>query len=180
MQEPKVRLTDIAKLRQRAREHLEDGAVTTGYRADRPQVLRLLNEALATELVCWLRYRRHYFMAKGIHAEVAASEFLQHSNQEAEHADLLAARIIQLRGEPNFSPEGLAERSHAEYVAGGTLKEMLQEDLVAERIAIESYGEVIRFIGGDDPTSRILLESILATEEEHADDLAGLLDGIRN
>ncbi len=180
MQEPKVRLTDIATLRQRAREHLEDGAVTTGYRADRQQVLRLLNEALATELVCWLRYRRHYFMAKGIHAEVAASEFLQHSNQEAEHADLLAARIIQLRGEPNFSPEGLAERSHAEYVAGGTLKEMLQEDLVAERIAIESYGEVIRFLGGDDPTSRILLESILATEEEHADDLAGLLDGIRN
>jgi bacterioferritin len=180
MQEPKVRLTDVAKLRQRAREHLEDGAVTTGYRADRQQVLRLLNEALATELVCWLRYRRHYFMAKGIHAEVAASEFLQHSNQEAEHADLLAARIIQLRGEPNFSPEGLAERSHAEYVAGGTLKEMLQEDLVAERIAIESYGEVIRYIGGDDPTSRILLESILATEEEHADDLAGLLDGIRN
>jgi len=180
MQEPKVRLTDIATLRQRAREHLEDGAVTTGYRADRQQVLRLLNEALATELVCWLRYQRHYFMAKGIHAEVAASEFLQHSNQEAEHADLLAARIIQLRGEPNFSPEGLAERSHAEYVAGGTLKEMLQEDLVAERIAIESYGEVIRFLGGDDPTSRILLESILATEEEHADDLAGLLDGIRN
>jgi len=180
MQEPKVRLTDIATLRQRAREHLEDGAVTTGYRADRQQVLRLLNEALATELVCWLRYRRHYFMAKGIHAEVAASEFLQHSNQEAEHADLLAARIIQLRGEPNFSPEGLAERSHAEYVAGGTLKEMLQEDLVAERIAIESYGKVIRFLGSDDPTSRILLESILATEEEHADDLAGLLDGIRN
>ena len=180
MQEPNVRLTDIATLRQRAREHLEDGAVTTGYRADREAVLRLLNEALATELVCWLRYRRHYFMAKGIHAEVAASEFLQHSNQEAEHADLLAARIIQLRGEPNFSPEGLAERSHAEYVAGGTLKEMLQEDLVAERIAIESYGEVIRFIGGDDPTSRILLENILATEEEHADDLAGLLDGIRD
>jgi bacterioferritin len=180
MNESRSRLSDIATLRQNAREHLENGAVTVDYRADRKQVLRLLNEALATEIVCWLRYRRHYFMAKGIHAEVAAAEFLEHSNQEAGHADLLAARIVQLRGEPNFSPDGMAARSHAEYVAGETLQEMLQEDLVAERIAIASYGEVIRYLGSDDPTTRILLEGILATEEEHADDLAALLDGIRS
>jgi bacterioferritin len=180
MDDSKTRLSDIATLRQNAREHLENGAVTTDYRADRKQVLRLLNEALATEIVCWLRYRRHYFMAKGIHAEVAAAEFLEHSNQEAGHADLLAARIVQLRGQPDFSPDGMAARSHAEYVAGETLKEMLQEDLVAERIAIASYGEVIRHLGSDDPTTRTLLERILATEEEHADDLAALLDGIRS
>jgi bacterioferritin len=119
-------------------------------------------------------------MAKGIHAEVADGEFLEHSDQEAKHADQLAARIVQLRGEPNFSPAGLLTRSHAEYVEGGTLRELLQEDLVAERIAIESYREMVRYIGDDDSTTRILLERLLATEEEHADDLAGLLDEIRN
>ena len=171
-------LTDITTLRKRARSHIEDGAVTDDYRGDRKTVLRLLNEALATEVVCWLRYKRHYFMAKGIHAEAAASEFLEHANQENQHADELAARIVQLRGEPNFSPVGLLDRSHAEYVEGKTLKEMLVEDLVAERIAIDSYREMVRFISDDDPTTRTLLEGILATEEEHADDLASLLDGL--
>lgn len=171
-------LTPVTTLRRRARENLENGAVTNDYRGDRGEVLRLLNEALATEIVCWLRYRRHYFMAKGIHAEVAAGEFLEHSNVEAQHADQIAARIVQLQGEPDFSPEGMLERSHAEYVAGTTLAEMLQEDLVAERVAIESYREMIRFLGDDDPTTRILLEGILATEEEHADDLSGLLAGM--
>jgi bacterioferritin len=172
--------TTVESRRQRAREHLENGAVTPDYDADRATVLRLLNEALATEIVCWLRYRRHYFMAQGIHAEVAAAEFLQHSNQEARHADLLARRIVQLRGEPDFAPDGLTARSRAGYVEGRTLREMLQEDLVAERIAIDSYRESIRYLGADDPTTRVLLEGILATEEEHADDMAGLLAGMRS
>jgi bacterioferritin len=174
------RFTAVETQRQRARQHLENGAVTQDYHADRATVVRILNEALATEIVCWLRYRRHYFMAKGIHAEVAASEFLQHSNQEAGHADLLAARIVQLRGEPDFAPDRLTAHSHAEYVEGRTLHEMLQEDLVAERIAIDSYRETIRYLGADDPTTRVVLEGILATEEEHADDLAGLLEGMRS
>jgi len=168
-------LSDIKTLRARARQHIERGAVTEGYKADRATVLRLLNEALATEIVCVLRYKRHYFMASGIHATSVAQEFLQHANEEQGHADQIAARIVQLGGEPNFSPEGLASRSHAEYVEGGSLVEMIQEDLVAERIAIESYGEMIRFLGNDDPTSRRMLEGILAMEEEHAEDLATLL-----
>jgi bacterioferritin len=168
-------LSDIKTLRARARQHIERGAVTEGYKADRATVLRLLNEALATEIVCVLRYKRHYFMASGIHATAVAQEFLQHANEEQGHADQIAARIVQLGGEPNFSPEGLASRSHAEYVEGGSLVEMIQEDLVAERIAIESYGEMIRFLGNDDPTSRRMLEGILAMEEEHAEDLATLL-----
>jgi len=136
----------------------------------------MLNEALATEIVCMLRYKRHYFMARGVHAETVAAEFLQHAQQELEHADQIAARIVQLGGEPDFSPDTLTRRSHAEYVPGNTLVDMIKEDLVAERIAIDSYKEMIAVIGDDDPTTRRMLESILAVEEEHADDLAGLLD----
>ena len=135
----------------------------------------MLNEALATEIVCVLRYRRHHFMADGLHAEPVAQEFLQHAIEEQAHADEIAARIVQLGGAPNFSPEGLASRSHSEYDESESLVEMIREDLVAERIAIESYGEMIRYLGNDDPTTRRMLEGILAMEEEHADDLAGLL-----
>jgi bacterioferritin len=176
----KMFLTDLKTLRARARQHIEQGAVTPGYRADREVVLRLLNEALATEIVCTLRYKRHYFMASGIHSHSVATEFLEHANEEQVHADRIAARIIELRGAPNFSPEGLLSRSHAEYVEGSSLADMIKEDLVAERIAIDSYGEMIRFIGDDDPTTRRLLEDILASEEEHAEDLASLLEGLRH
>ena len=168
-------LTDIQKLRKRARQHIEDGAVTPGYRADRKTVVKLLNEALATELVCVLRYKRHQFMATGIAAQSVAAEFLQHATEEQAHADLLAARIVQLGGEPDFSPEGLATRSHAEYVEGEDLASMIEEDLVAERIAIDSYGEMIRYVADKDPTTRRMLEGILAVEEEHAEDMADLL-----
>jgi bacterioferritin len=170
--------TDIRAIRERAREHMERGAVIEGYRADREAVVKLLNDALATELVCVLRYKRHYFTASGLRAEPAAAEFLEHARQEQEHADSLATRIVQLGGEPDFNPEGLAGRSHSEYVEGGNLREMLRENLVAERIAIESYGEMVRFLGDDDPTTRRLLEDILAVEEEHANDLSGLLVGM--
>lgn len=169
-------LTDIKTLRQRARQHIEQGAVTEGYSADRETVIKLLNEALATEIVCVLRYKRHYYMATGIHAESVAAEFLQHANDEQGHADLIAQRIVQLGGAPNFSPEGLLTRSHAEYVEGDTLNDMIKEDLVAERIAIDSYREMITFVGNDDPTTRRMLEGILAMEEEHADDLVNLLE----
>lgn len=170
-----AQLTDIATLRQRARQHIEEGAITEGYSADREEVLKLLNASLATELVCYLRYKRHYFMATGLKASVAAAEFLEHAQQELAHSDLLAERIMQLGGEPDFNPEGLTGRSHAEYVEGKSLKEMITEDLVAERIAIDSYREIITFLGNDDPTTRRLFEEILAQEEEHADDLADLL-----
>ena len=169
-------LTDIQTLRERARKHIENGAVTEGYTADRETVVKLLNEALATEIVCVLRYKRHYFMASGIHAEGVAAEFLEHANDEQGHADQIAQRIVQLNGEPNFNPEGLLMRSHAEYVEGTTLTDMIQEDLVAERIAIDSSREMISYFGNDDPTSRRMLEGILAVEEEHADDLVNLLD----
>lgn len=169
-------LTDIKTLRERARKHIENGAVTEGYTADRETVVKLLNEALATEIVCVLRYKRHYFMASGIHAEGVAAEFLEHANDEQGHADRLAQRIVQLQGEPNFNPEGLLMRSHAEYVEGTSLTDMIQEDLVAERIAIDSYREMITYFGNDDPTSRRMLEEILAVEEEHADDLVSLLE----
>jgi bacterioferritin len=168
-------LTDIKTLRERARKHIEKGAVTEGYSADRETVIKLLNEALATELVCVLRYKRHYFMANGIHADSVAAEFLEHANDEQGHADQIAARIVQLGGEPNFNPEGLLTRSHAEYVEGDTLTDMIKEDLVAERIAIDSYREMVRYFGNDDPTSRRMIEGILAVEEEHADDLVSLL-----
>jgi len=171
-------LTDIKTLRARARKHIEQGAVTEGYKADRKTVIKVLNEALATEIVCVLRYRRHYFMASGINADSVAAEFLQHSNDEQGHADQIAQRIVQLGGEPNFSPEGLLTRSHAEYVEGETLTDMIKEDLVAERIAIDSYRDIIQYLGNDDPTSRRLMETILAVEEEHADDLVSLLGNI--
>jgi bacterioferritin len=169
-------LTDIKTLRERARQHIQNGAVTQGYTADRETVVKLLNEALATEIVCVLRYKRHYFMASGINAESVATEFLEHANEEQGHADSIAQRIVQLKGEPNFNPEGLLSRSHAEYVEGTTLIDMIKEDLVAERIAIDSYREMINYFGTDDPTSRRLMEEILAVEEEHADDLVNLLE----
>jgi bacterioferritin len=168
-------LTDIEALRKRARRHIEEGAVTEGYKGDRKTVIKLLNEALATEIVCILRYKRHHYMATGIHAQAVAAEFLQHANEEQMHADQIAQRITQLGGAPDFSPEGLTTRSHSEYVEGETLVEMIKEDLVAERVAIDSYGDMIRYIGDDDPTTRRMLEGILAMEEEHADDLANLL-----
>jgi bacterioferritin len=171
-------VTDIQTLRARARRHIEQGAVTEGYRADRETVIRLLNEALATELVCVLRYKRHHCMASGIHAQSVGQEFLQHATEEQLHADQLAQRIVQLGGAPNFSPEGLLTRSHSEYVEGESLLDMIQEDLVAERIAIESYREMIQYFGNDDPTTRRLMETILAVEEEHAEDLVSLLKKI--
>ncbi|BAV34068.1 bacterioferritin [Sulfuricaulis limicola] len=173
-------LSDIQTLRKRARQHIEGGAVTSGYAADRKTVIKLLNEALATEIVCVLRYKRHYFMAAGIHADPVATEFLEHANEEMLHADRIAERIVQLRGEPNFSPDGLSLRSHAEYVEGDSLKEMIKEDLVAERVAIESYREMVAYIAEKDPTTRRMLEEILASEEEHADDLASLLEGLKD
>ena len=168
-------LSDVRTLRERARRHIEQGAVTPSYKADVQTVVKLLNQALATEIVCVLRYKRHYYMATGINAPQAQQEFLQHANDEQMHADQIAARIVQLGGEPNFSPEGLASRSHAEYVEGESLEEMIKEDLVAERVAIDSYGEMIRYLGDRDPTTRRMLETILAAEEEHAEDLASLL-----
>lgn len=171
-------LTDVKTLRERARQHVDEGAVTAGYHADRETVLRLLNEALATEIVCMLRYRRHHFMAKGIHSSGIAEEFLAHSNEEQSHADMIAARIVQLGGSPDLAPNQLAQRSHAEYVEGSTLVEMINEDLVAERIAIDSYREMVQYIGDRDPTTRRLFEQILAVEEEHADEMADLLEGL--
>ncbi|MBB1630777.1 bacterioferritin [Cupriavidus sp. UME77] len=169
-------MSDVKTLRERARKHIEDGAVTQDYDADRTTVLKLLNEALATELVCVLRYRRHFFMAKGIHAEPVAAEFKVHSDEEQGHADRIAARIVQLGGAPDFSPDTLTSRSHAEYVAAGSLTDMIKENLVAERIAIESYREMVQYLGERDPTTRRMLEEILAVEEEHADELADMLD----
>ena len=168
-------LTDVTELRRRARQHMEEGAVTEGYRGNKDTIIKLLNEALATELVCVLRYKRHYFMAQGIHSDPIAAEFLQHANEEQGHADQLAGRIVALGGSPNFSPEGMTSRSHSEYVEGKTLLDMIKEDLVAERVAIDSYTEMIRYVGDNDITTRRMLESILAVEEEHADDLASFL-----
>ena len=168
-------LTDVKTLRERARKHIENGAVTEGYTANRENIINILNEALATEIVCVLRYKSHYFRADGINASAAAAEFLEHANQEQQHADWLAERIVQLGGKPNFSPEGLLSRSHAEFIEGENLREMIEEDLIAERIAIDSYREVARYLGDQDPTSRRLMEDILAQEEEHAEDMAGLL-----
>jgi bacterioferritin len=172
-------LSDISVLRQRARQDIESGAVTASYAADRPTVLRLLNQVLATELVCTLRYRRHYFMANGLEAEAVKQEFLEHARDEQEHADRIAARIVQLDGEPNFDPKGLAERSHAEYVAADSLESMIRENLIAERVAIDSYKEFLRYLGTSDPTTTRLMEEILAKEEEHAEDLASMRQGGR-
>jgi bacterioferritin len=168
-------LTDVRTLRERARKHIDDGAVTESYAADRGTVLKLLNEALATEVVCNLRYRRHYFMASGPNSEAAKAEFLEHATQELQHADQIAERIVQLGGEPDLNPATLLERSHAEYVEGRSLEDMIKENLVAERIAIDSYREIIQYLADKDPTSRRLMEEILATEEEHAEDLSSLL-----
>jgi bacterioferritin len=176
MGEAKSFLTDVATLRKRARQHIEQGAVTEGYRAQRETVVRMLNEALATEIVCVLRYRRHHFMASGINAESVAQEFLVHANEEQMHADQIAGRIVQLGGAPDFSPQTLLSRSHAEYVEGDSLLDMIREDLVAERVAIDSYREMIAFLANDDSTTRRMLEGILAMEEEHADDLVSFLE----
>ena len=168
-------LTDVKVLRERARQHVERGAVTTDYEADRNAIISLLNEGLATELVCVLRYKRHYYMAQGPHASAAKEEFAEHAKDELEHADRIAERIVQLGGIPDFSPDGLSDRSHAEYAEGHSLRDMMREDLVAERIAIESYREMILFVGDRDPTTRRMLEDILAKEEEHADDITNLM-----
>jgi bacterioferritin len=169
-------LSDVKELRRRAREHISDGAVTAGYGADREKVIAVLNEALATEIVCVLRYKRHYFMATGIHANAVAQEFAEHAAEEQGHADRIAGRITQLGGEPNFNPEGLATRSHSQYVEGASLVDMIKEDLVAERIAVDSYGEIVRFLGDRDVTTRRMMEEILENEEEHANDLRDLLE----
>ncbi|MFO0663727.1 MAG: ferritin-like domain-containing protein [Polyangiaceae bacterium] len=173
---------DIAAIQKRARTHMEEGAVTEGYRAQRETVLRLLNEALATEIVCVLRYKRHHFMSAnlgGIAGFAITAELGKHAAEEQAHADLIAERIVQLGGQPNFDPQGLTTRAHAAYVAGESLSEMLEEDLVAERIAIEVYAEMIRFIGDEDSTTRRMLEGILAQEEEHADELSDFLQRLR-
>jgi bacterioferritin len=168
---------DIENLRKRARQHIDEGAVTAGYSADRKTVLKLLNDSLATEIVCVLRYRRHYFMAKGMQSKSVADEFLAHSNEEQGHADQIAERIVQLGGEPDFAPDGLTTHSHAEYVEGTSLADMIKEDLVAERIAIDSYREIIQYLHDHDPSTRRMLENILAVEEEHADEMSDLLGG---
>lgn len=178
MQPKQPFVTDIEAIRKRARQHMEKGAVTAGYKADVDTVVRVLNEALATEIVCVLRYKRHHFMAKGLNAQSVADEFAEHANEEQEHADLIAQRITELGGAPNFNPEGLATRSHSEYKEGNALTDMIKEDLVAERIAIESYSEMVRYLGNDDPTSRRVMEGILAKEEEHAEDMLSLIERV--
>ena len=170
-----IGLTDVKTLRAQARQGIEDGAMTAGYKGKVEMVIKLLNEALATEIVCVLRYKRHYFTASGMNSLSVKAEFLQHATEEQIHADQLAERIVQLGGEPNLSPEGMLSRSHSEYVEGDSLVEMITEDLVAERIAIDSYREMVTVVGTDDSTTRRILEGILAQEEEHADDLASLL-----
>jgi bacterioferritin len=164
-------LSEVVDIRRRARQHIQDGAVTPNYQADRDTVLRLLNEALATELACVLRYQRHYSVAGEGVAETIRAELLEHANDEQGHADRIAERIVELGGSPDFNPEGLLERSHSEYLEGELLADMLAEDLIAERIAIESYREIVQYLGSKDVTTRRLFESILAVEEEHAQDL---------
>ncbi len=166
---------DLKLIRERAREHMAEGAVTASYVADRALVIKVLNEVLATEIVCNLRYKNHHYMAKGLHGVAVAAEFLTHANEEQAHVDLVAARIAQLGGVPNFDPNGLATRSHVEYKEGKDLEEMIRENLVAERIAISTYAEMVQWLGGNDPTTRRMMEGLLATEEEHADDLANML-----
>jgi bacterioferritin len=168
-------LTDVSTLRENARKHIEKGPITDSYGADLKRVIAVLNEALATELVCVLRYKRHYYMAEGLDSGPVAAEFLQHATEEQGHADLIAARIVQLQGEPDFNPETLTARSHAEYQPGTDLLDMVREDLVAERVAIASYSEIIEWLGSHDTTTRRLMEEILAVEEEHADDLLTFL-----
>ncbi|MBS0433009.1 MAG: bacterioferritin [Proteobacteria bacterium] len=169
-------LTDIQTIRRRAREHIKRGAVTDSYTLDRDTVLKLLNEALATELVCVLRYKAHYYLASGINAKSVAAEFLEHANEEQAHADQIAERITQLDGKPNFAPDGLSKRSHAEFVVPDDLSSMIEENLVAERIAIDSYREIINYVGDRDTTTKRLLEGVLAQEEEHAEDMKTLME----
>jgi len=173
---PKPFFTDVSELRKRARNHMMEGAVTESYAGSPELACKILNEALATEIVCVLRYKRHYFMAKGIHSGAVKAEFLEHAAEEQQHADRIAERIAQLGGSPNFSPEGLLSRSHSEYVEGTTLREMIEEDLVAERVAIDSYREMASYFASFDTTTRQMIEEIQAVEEEHADDLSELLD----
>ena len=170
-------ISDTATLRAKARKDIEDGAITDSYSADREAVIKLLNDALATEYVCVLRYYRHYFMAKGMLADSIKAEFLEHAQQEQAHAGKLAERIVQLGGEPDLNPDTLTARSHAEYKEGSDLRDMVRENLIAERIAIDSYREMINFVGDKDTTTKRILEEILAQEEEHADEFADLLDG---
>ena len=170
---------DIEQIRRRAVEKMDQGAVTAFYKADKEKVIEVLNEVLATETVCTLRYRNHYFMAAGIYAQGVEAEFLAHANEEQQHADLVAKRITELGGRPNLDPAGLATRSHAQYGEGETLEKMIEEDLIAERIAVATYSEIIRWLGNDDPTTRRLMEQLLATEEEHADDMAKLLRRVK-
>ena len=172
-------LSDVETLRRQAREHIDEGPITEAYGADRERVIAVLNEVLATEIVCYLRYKRHYFTATGLSARTAAAEFLEHATQEQQHADMAATRITQLRGEPDFNPDILSSRSHAQYVEGNSLVEMVKEDLVAERIAIASYSEIVRWLGDNDPTTRRVIEQILEVEEEHADDLLNLLEDLK-
>jgi bacterioferritin len=174
----RAKLTDVATLRKHARSQIEDGAVTEGYALDAAKVCELLNDSLATEIVCVLRYKRHYFMAKGLLRAPIAQEFLDHANEEQGHADALAERIVQLGGAPDLNPDTLSRRSHAEYVEGSSLVDMIKENLVAERIAIDSYRELVLYLGKDDPTTKRLVEQILSVEEEHADDMADLLHGL--
>ena len=169
-------ISDIENIRKRAREHIDKGAITDGYKADRETIVKILNEALATEIVCVMRYKYHYYMAKGIHSQSVKAEFLEHANEEQGHADRIAERITQLEGTPNFSPEGLLSRSHSDYVEGEDIVDMIKEDLIAERIAIDAYREIIDYIGHDDPTTRRMMEEILAVEEEHAEDMGSLLE----
>ena len=171
--------SDIEGIRKRALEKMEDGAVTSAYKADKSKVISVLNEVLATETVCVLRYKNHYFMAKGIHASAVEDEFLEHANQEQVHADKVAKRITELGGKADLNPATLVSRSHAEYGEGNTLEAMIREDLVAERIAVQTYAEIIRWLGNDDPTTRRMIEEILAQEEEHADDMAKLLERVK-
>jgi len=168
-------VSDIQKIRDRARAQISQGAVTSGYRADPRQVIKVLNEVLATEIVCMLRYKRHYFTVNGLYSDAIRDEFLQHANEEQQHADMVAARIVQLNGEPDFEPKSLASRSHAKYAEGEDAVSMIEEDLVAERIAIETYMEIVRWLGDSDPTSRRMMEEILEKEEEHAEDLVTML-----
>jgi bacterioferritin len=170
---------DMETIRRRAREKMDEGAVTSAYKADRVQVIEVLNQVLATEIVCVLRYKNHYFMAPGVHGDAVASEFLQHATEEQAHADQVARRIAQLGGNPDLNPETLHTRSHAEYKECGDLEEMITEDLAAERVAIATYSEIIRWLGDDDPTTRRMMEELLAKEEEHADELAMLLEPTR-
>jgi len=169
-------LSDIETIRARARDHIERGPITESYGADRKRVIDVLNQVLATELVCVLRYKRHYYTATGINSGPVADEFLEHATEEQQHADMVAHRIVQLGGDPDFSPEGLATRAHSEYDASSDLLQMVREDLVAERVAIASYQEIVRWLGDGDPTSRRVIEEILEKEEEHADDLLTILE----